>query len=293
MAHSYGFSNLILPLLLHGIPLWLLDSPLPEGLRKALNTQQPLTLPAVPAMWHAWNCVDLALSPIQLAISAGAPLPLALEVAVFAKTGVKIHNFYGSSECGGIAYDQTTLPREQTTLVGTPMSGVTVAIDPPTGCLRITSLAVANGYVTDDPAYEETSDPDGRSWLSQDIASVGDGGEIHILGRRTDVISVAGHKISPVVIEDVLHRIPGVRCCVVFGVPSQNTIRVEDLVACVNLEPGVDLSSLKKSLSSLPSTYCPRHWWICAELSPDGRGKISRNPWRERWLSESANKQGR
>src|SRR4051812_40371175 len=31
LAHSYGFSNLVLPLLLHGIPLILLNSPLPEA----------------------------------------------------------------------------------------------------------------------------------------------------------------------------------------------------------------------------------------------------------------------
>src|SRR5437879_1003240 len=30
LAHSYGFSNLIMPLLLHGIPLILAPAPLPE-----------------------------------------------------------------------------------------------------------------------------------------------------------------------------------------------------------------------------------------------------------------------
>src|SRR5579859_3985270 len=35
LAHSYGFSNLVLPLLLHGIPLILVGSALPEALRAA------------------------------------------------------------------------------------------------------------------------------------------------------------------------------------------------------------------------------------------------------------------
>ena len=35
LAHSYGFSNLVLPLLLHGIPLILAPSPLPEAVRQA------------------------------------------------------------------------------------------------------------------------------------------------------------------------------------------------------------------------------------------------------------------
>ncbi len=39
LAHSYGFSNLVLPLLLHGVPLFLAPSPLPEVLRSAAQDQ--------------------------------------------------------------------------------------------------------------------------------------------------------------------------------------------------------------------------------------------------------------
>src|ERR1051325_9223658 len=35
LAHSYGFSNLVLPLLLHGVPLTLAESALPESVRRA------------------------------------------------------------------------------------------------------------------------------------------------------------------------------------------------------------------------------------------------------------------
>ena len=40
-------------------------------------------------------------------ISAGAVLPPAVAQAFFERFGVKIHNFYGSSETGGICYDRT------------------------------------------------------------------------------------------------------------------------------------------------------------------------------------------
>jgi acyl-CoA synthetase (AMP-forming)/AMP-acid ligase II len=159
MAHSYGFSNLVLPLLLHGVPLWMLDNPLPETLRRVIHTGHPLTLPAVPAMWQAWERVGMDFASIRLAISAGAPLPVALEATVFARSGLKIHNFYGSSECGGIAYDGSAVPREQATLAGTPMAGVCLAIDSPTGCLRITSAAVADGYLHADPATDAAGGP--------------------------------------------------------------------------------------------------------------------------------------
>ena len=58
MAHSYGFSNLVLPLLLHGIPLTLAPSPLPEIVRRAMETETAITLAAVPAMWRAWHEAD-------------------------------------------------------------------------------------------------------------------------------------------------------------------------------------------------------------------------------------------
>src|SRR5208283_3420348 len=57
LAHSYGFSNLVLPLLLHGIPLLIAPSPLPEVFRQAINRAKApdLTLPAVPVLWRAWH----------------------------------------------------------------------------------------------------------------------------------------------------------------------------------------------------------------------------------------------
>jgi acyl-coenzyme A synthetase/AMP-(fatty) acid ligase len=286
MAHSYGFSNLVLPLLLHGIPLWLLDSPLPESLRRAMDSDHPLTLAAVPAMWQAWQRVGLDFSPIRLALSAGAPLPVALETAVFERTGLKIHNFYGSSECGGIAYDRSDVPRTQTSLAGTPMDGVSLTLDPPSGCLKITSAAVADGYWQDALTLDAADAPGGGSWLSRDLARLDPLGPVHVLGRAGDFISVAGHKISPAVIENILRQLAGVRECVVFGVPSPNAIRVEDMVACVNLETGTDLNVLKRAFGGLPSTYQPRHWWLCDALQPDVRGKVPRGRWRELWLAQ-------
>ena len=124
MAHSYGFSNLVLPLLLHGIPLILAPAPLPEIVRRAAETEPAITLAAVPAMWRAWHEADAIPPNVRLAISAGAPLPLNLEQAVFKTRGLKIHNFLGSSECGGIAYDAGETPRTDAACVGAPMRNV-------------------------------------------------------------------------------------------------------------------------------------------------------------------------
>jgi hypothetical protein len=90
LAHSYGFSNLVTPLLLHGIPLILAPAPLPETVRQAAAFAAHLTLPAVPAMWRAWHVANAIPPNVRLAISAGAPLPLALEQEIFAQCGLSI-----------------------------------------------------------------------------------------------------------------------------------------------------------------------------------------------------------
>ena len=148
LAHSYGFSNLITPLLLHGIPLILAPSPLPETIRRAATETEFITLPAVPALWRTWLDANAIPKNLRLAISAGAPLPLQLEQEILKTCGIKIHNFYGATECGGIAYDAGDSPRNDGSCVGAAMKNVAVAIGE-NGCLEVRSNAVAEGYLED------------------------------------------------------------------------------------------------------------------------------------------------
>ncbi len=278
MAHSYGFSNLVLPLLLHGIPLILAENPLPETLRKILSGGAAFTLPAVPAMWRAWQAAGVIDPRIRLAISAGAPLPLDLEEAVFAERGVKIHNFYGSSECGGIAYDRSPVPRPDARYAGRAMDGVLLAVDDATGCLTVSSPSTGLAYADGDAALGG-----GRFQTSDQVRLQDD--HVWLDGRVSEAINVAGRKISPSVIEEKLLALPGVRHCVVFGIPSADAMRVEEIAVCLNLASGIRLQQIQQtSAHHLPATEQPRHWRVCPDLAPDARGKISRAVWRERWL---------
>ena len=283
LAHSYGFSNLVLPLLLHGIPVWFLENPLPEALRCALSQSPPdtrFTLPAVPAMWRAWHRSDVDFSRLAFAISAGAPLPMELEQAEYIRSGLKIHNFYGSSECGGIAFDAMPQPRSDASLAGTPLDGVSVSLHD--GCLRVKSPATGLGYVGSPEAWTP------GYFQTQDLASIHENGSIHLLGRSGDVISVAGYKVAPEMVEDAVQRIAGVRFCVAFGVPSTDPVRQEEIVVCVNHDPNHSLTGIRQALAKLPSACIPRHWSSCPDLTPDSRGKLSRPAWRKRWLAQRA-----
>ena len=240
VAHSYGFSNLVLPLLLQGHPIVSVPDALPGSLRMAFGQGQRLTLPAVPAMWRAWwQSGLLKEAPIALAISAGAPLPLEVEREVWAQCGLKIHNFYGSSECGGIAYDRSKTPREEASIAGTAMEGVRLSVNED-GCLVVEGRSAGEGYWPG----EDVSLQRGR-FVTSDLVELREG-TVVMRGRVSDAINIAGRKLNPAEVEEALLACEGVRHCVVFGVPSADAARCEEAVACVNTEPGMTEKELAR-----------------------------------------------
>jgi acyl-CoA synthetase (AMP-forming)/AMP-acid ligase II len=276
VAHSYGFSNLILPLLLHGIPLLRARSPLPEEVRQAAARAPDLTLPAVPAMWRAWHEAGAIPPNVRLAISAGAPLPLPLEREVFEQTGLKIHNFYGATECGGIAYDAGKKPRTDPACVGAPMKNVRLSTNKEGG-LVVRSKAVGRSYWPDAAANLSRA-----RYVTSDLGEIR-GNRVYLRGRAGDVINVAGRKVSPEVIERALLTHSAVRECLVLGAPAPDASRGERIVACVVATPGTTAQVLKEHLlNELPAWQIPRDWHFLETLSPNQRGKLSRAEWRAR-----------
>jgi acyl-CoA synthetase (AMP-forming)/AMP-acid ligase II len=277
LAHSYGFSNLVTPLLLHGIPLILGPSVLPEAIRLAAADEKCLTLAAVPAIWRSWHEARAIPPNVRLAISAGAPLPWPLEREIFASWGLKIHNFYGASECGGIAYDASETPREDGALAGTPLCGVNLSLNGD-GCLRVQSRAVGQ---TCWPQADEALA--GGSFQTTDVAELRDG-LVFLRGRLSDQIHVAGRKFWPETVERALLAHPRVRECLVLGAPSGQAERTETILAVV--AASATESELKEFLQeTLPAWQVPREWRFVASLSAGPRGKISRAEWRRRLLA--------
>jgi acyl-coenzyme A synthetase/AMP-(fatty) acid ligase len=278
LAHSYGFSNLILPLLLHGITLVLAPAPLPEIIRRAAENEKFLTLAAVPAMWRAWHEAGSIPKYVRLAISAGAPLPLKLETEIFETRGLKIHNFLGASECGGIAYDATNFPRADAALVGAPMQNVNLSLNY-YGCLVVHSRAVAETY------WPEKSDSlGGGIFQSSDLAEI-ENGKVFLRGRLGDQINVAGRKISPETIERALLANPKVRECLVFGLPSRDAERTE-FIAAVVISDAKENELKQFLLQTIPAWQVPREWKFVESFSANARGKISRAEWRAAFVRE-------
>jgi acyl-CoA synthetase (AMP-forming)/AMP-acid ligase II len=275
LAHSYGFSNLVLPLLLHGIPLILGHSALPESVNQAGGAAEALTLPSVPALWWAWHNAHAIPATVRLAISAGAPLPLPLEQEVFTASGLKIHNFYGSSECGGIAYDATQTPRSDGACAGTPLRGVELSCGQD-GCLEVRSRAAGLGY------WPEASPALGDGcFRTSDLAEL-KGGWVYLRGRSSDLINVAGHKVAPETIERALLAHDAVQDCVVLGLADPDGTRAEAIAVCVVPRRAIAIEDLRQFLlHRLPAWQVPRCWRIREALPVNGRGKLPRTQLRQ------------
>jgi acyl-coenzyme A synthetase/AMP-(fatty) acid ligase len=204
-------------------------------------------------------------------------LPTILEQEVFQSHGLKIHNFIGSSECGGIAYDTAEMPRTDTALAGTPMHHVELSVDAH-GCLTVRSRAVAETYWP-----EKSASLSGGTFQTGDLAEIKDG-QVFLRGRLGDQINIAGRKVSPETIERALLTHPQVRECLVFGVPSRDAERLEIIVAIVVADIG-ELALKQFLLRKLPAWQVPREWRYVDTLQANPRGKVPRAEWRRRFIA--------
>ncbi|MGH8048517.1 MAG: class I adenylate-forming enzyme family protein [Chthoniobacterales bacterium] len=265
-SHSYGFSSLITPLLCRGVPLVTARDALPRAILAGIAATGATVLPAVPAIFQALSEVDGEVARLRLCISAGAPLRTETGSAFRARFGLKIHTFYGASECGGIAYDLGEDESAVEGFVGMPLRGVSIDSEAGEGIL-VRSDAVGIGYF-----------PGGADELGCGVFKPADLLEKsargwRIIGRRTDVINVGGKKTSPQEIENVLLSHPSVREAVAFGVGDG--MRTEAVCACVVGE--VDDAALRAwCTGKLAAWQMPRTIISLDAIPVNSRGKISR-----------------
>lgn len=256
LAHSYGFSNVVLPLLLHGVPVHLATVPFPRVVEEIFRSHASLVVAAVPSMWRAWHRAGILPSAsIRLALSAGAPLALALENDVFTASALKIHNFYGASECGGISWDATETPRQSADDVGTTLPGVEVSIHG--GRIVVKSDSVAIGY--DSPRQDDQLG--NGIYQTRDLGFQDPTGRLHLTGTLGGAINVAGRKISPSKVEAALLSTGLVKRVKVFGIRSTDAERFEEICADVELLVENSLEALKQAATTVLQNWeIPRHW---------------------------------
>ncbi|HEX4343553.1 MAG TPA: hypothetical protein VH255_09190, partial [Verrucomicrobiae bacterium] len=85
-------------------------------------------------------------------------------------------------------------------------------------------------------------------------------------------------------IERTLLKHPQVCSCLVFGIPSRDSERTEEIVA-VLVSDAREEQLRSFALDSIPAWQLPRHWWFVETLQANPRGKVSRKEWQQKFLS--------
>jgi acyl-CoA synthetase (AMP-forming)/AMP-acid ligase II len=237
LSHAYGIGNLLMPALIQGTPVVLRDGFVPHALPGDARAYGANVFPGVPFMFE-----HLAASPppggwppsLRKLVSAGARLEVPSARRFFDAFGVKIHSFYGTTETGGIAYDDSPdLPDD--TSVGRPLPGVRItlrredSIPEGSGRVHVTGDAVARGYAGGDDSSDGSFVAGG--FLTGDLGHFDTRGHLVLTGRVSQFINVAGRKVQPEEVEEVLRAMPAVTDVRVIAAPDH--ARGQQIAACI------------------------------------------------------------
>ena len=268
-SHSYGFSNLVTPLVLQGTPVVFSNDYLPQAMVEMANRYRCTVAPLIPMVFaHLTTAAHGSFASVRTFISAGAPLPPSTSRRFRERFGIDIHSFYGCSECGGITYDRRGGAAERGT-VGPALEGVDLLT---AGArLGVRSGSVAAGYLVDALTFQPFAD---GTFTTDDLVEVRDG-EIALTGRTGDLINTAGKKVNPREVEAVILQIEGVREAKVYGEPAG--ARGEVVAAAIVAQPHITRELVREFCRARLSLHkVPRIVKIIDEMPVDERGKIKR-----------------
>lgn len=288
MFHALGLMGCCLvPLSLGCRVIYLARFSAPAVLQ-AIDRHQVQVLIAVPSMYallaNAKSASRESLASVQYVISGGEPLSLSLMERFNARFGQTILEGFGLTETAPMVSFSTPwdhkpgsvgkpIPAEQLRILDDSGADLPPGQD---GELLIKGPNVMKGYYNRPTETAAVLSPDG--WFKTgDIARIDTDGFLHITGRKKEMIIMAGEKIAPGEIEEILRQHPAVLLAAVIGVKDPQ--RGEVPVGFVQLQPDLTAQPTPADLRSfvrqrLAPYKTPREIYIIDELPRSPTGKI-------------------
>ncbi|WP_227268050.1 class I adenylate-forming enzyme family protein [Roseobacter weihaiensis] len=191
----------------------------PEALPGLLREHRATLFAAAPGVYRQMldRASDMEMPDLRHGLSAGEKLPQSTAEHWQHRTGCPIYEAYGLSECSTFISQPPAKPRAPGTL-GRPQTGRRVAL------LKdgaVVPLGVEGTIAIDrrDPGLmlEYLNAPDATrarlsdSWfLTGDQAVMDTDGQLTYMGRHDDMMNAGGYRVSPIEVENVLARVPGI-----------------------------------------------------------------------------------
>jgi acyl-CoA synthetase (AMP-forming)/AMP-acid ligase II len=230
-SYSYGNSVLLTHLAAGGSVV--VDSFAFPGVTLRLLAQQGVTgfsgVPTTFAILLEHLRGEHAFPSLRYLTSAGGPITRALVHRILATfPGVELFLMYGQTEASSrLSYLPPPLAARLAGSIGRAIPGVQLELLDPdgrpplpgdTGEIVATGPNLMSGY-WGRPDLTAQVLRDGRLWTG-DLARRDEEGWLWIVGRKSDMVKSAGHRIAPREIEEALLLHPGVRDAGVAGVPD-------------------------------------------------------------------------
>lgn len=221
---------------------------------------------------------------VRVFVSGSAPLTIQTFEQFETRTGKRILERYGMSECGIIA--SNPLEGERIAgAVGQLLPGFTarIADGAVVGVLEVQGPSVFAGYWRM-PEKTRSEFRDDGYFITGDVATIGEEGVIRIVGRDKDMIISGGLNIYPKEIEERLDALPGVGEAAIIGVPhpdfGEAVVAVVTANAGVTLDPDAIVAQLRGNVAGfkLPKAVC-----VVPELPRNAMGKVQKAQLRKRY----------
>ncbi|MBU3541396.1 AMP-binding protein [Polynucleobacter sp. UB-Tiil-W10] len=201
-----------------------------------------------------------------------------------ALTGVPIAQGYGLSETSPVVCVNSPLEKHFTGHIGSPIPGTDVVILDDDGvvlpqgtageiCIR--GPQVMAGYWNNLEETRHCMTADGY-FKSGDIGLITAEGFVQIVDRKKDMIVVAGFKVFPNDVEDVLSQMSGIKESAVIGVPHRKLGEIVKAFVVRSNHHITEADVMQYSKDNLPSYKRPRKIVFVNELPKSNVGKILR-----------------
>jgi acyl-CoA synthetase (AMP-forming)/AMP-acid ligase II len=277
LSNGLAFNTSLLSSFVAGGELhFLRGSPLTRPVARRIAESGITRLVAFPTLYRNFVAPGgpdrAAMASLRHAISAGAPLWPDVREEFRSQYGLDISDYYGIAETGPCTFEQDA---GHHTGLGQPLPGAEIRIglqdDQGAGEVLVRTASMASGYLNHPGLFEERLDAEGF-YCSGDRGRIVDG-RLHLVGRTQDHINVAGRKIDPTEIVDVVAALPGVGDAVAFPDEDLNREALVHLVVVASGE-GLTRAAVAEACRARLAPYkVPGRISFVAEIPRTGIGK--------------------
>ena len=295
LSHTTALVNAFYSSVIKGSSQVLLETWNVEEAMKEITRHRvtlPIGVPTMPIMMLQRPDFDnYDFSSVRAMVLAGAPLPMEVARQIIQKMGCYVTSAYGMTETAMSNITRLNDPVEVVCeTVGRPQPGMEhKVVDEkrrivPIGakgeaCARGQNVCI--GYFKDPERTAQTIDD--RGWIySGDLATMGEDGNLRIIGRIKDMIIRGGENISPTEIEDILYTYPRVAQVSVVAIPDERL--GEKTCACIIPKPGeaITQEEIKAFFKDKVAHFkIPDRVELIPEFPTTPSGKIKKNILRE------------